>query len=242
MNAITEVLSSAPDTATRVLPWRDRFGALSRERLPADVQNLLLRVLSEIGFREGVIGRRRGGYDAFNCDVYGYDVERNLIALQVRHTWCDKDKGWTRQQKWYGLAGEDEGQLFSHVIPTSFRRIPDLSCMTPAAVVRWAESKIFRVPVSRLGTMIRQGDVALVPVRAIPRTAVVTTEKRITIRGSHEVFVDGAVYKDHVTGRRWADGLIEIDHQPGEHRAIDAEGRFEIVAGTRLNVDFNTVD
>lgn len=227
---------------------RDSYGALHSDSVPASMHALLKAVIAAAGIRVGITRtNKRGGYDAQRVDIYGYDVERNLIAIQIRHTWLRKEGYWIQQKKYYALAGVDEGQIFCHVIPSSFRQMKDLAEATPGAVVKWAESKIFRVPLARLNTIIRQGDIALVPVRSIPRSASLVQSgtgrlSEVTLRSSHAVKVDGQLYKDAESGRIWTEGLVQIDHEPGQHRSIDAEGRFEIVEGERLDVSLNTVD
>lgn len=244
MNAITENTIAAKTVTDVDEFYRGRFGEIT-SKIPAEISSLIERVLKEISFEEGVTSRnRRGGFDAFNCDVYGYDVKRKLAAIQLRYSWKRRESDWLNTSKWYALVGIDEGQIFSHVIDTSFRRNPDIDDATPEEIVRWAESKIFRVPVARLDTIIRQGDVALVPVRSIPRSAKKIDGKdyRYTFRKSHKVRVDGWAYIDEESHRHWLDGIVEIDHIPGQHKPIGGEGRFEVVCGKRLDVDFSTVD
>lgn len=244
MNAVSETHIQAPLTSQVADYKRGSYGEIT-SRLPSSIADLLKNVLKEINFSTGIVSRnKRGGFDAFNCDVYGYDVERNLIAIQLRHSWKRRDTDYLSAKKWYALAGLDEEQIFSHIIDTSFRRNPGVYEATPEDVVRWAESKIFRVPMSRLGTIIRQGDIALVPVRSIPRSA-----KKIDGKAYHQIFreshsarVDGYAYVDEYAGRHWLDGIVEIEHKPGEHKPIGAEGRFEVVVGKRLDADFSTVD
>ncbi len=243
MNALTEILP-APVLTSPIRIRRGTFGEI-KAGAPDSIRALVEQVLRKIGFAEGVTNRnRRGGFDAFNADVYGFDAERNLVALQLRHSSKRRESDWLRTHKWYALAGIDEGQLFSHVIPSSFRRNPEIHTASPESVVRWAESKIFRVPVARLDTIIRQGDVALIPVRSIPRSAKPIDGKDYdyVFRGSHKISIDGTAYIDEATDRHWADGLVQIDHTPGQHRSIEGQGRFEIVIGERLDVNFSTID
>lgn len=219
---------------------RDRYGALPCDSLPKRVKDLTLSVVKLIGFSAGVTStNRKGGFVAHNFDVYGYDG--NLVALQFRQTSREKEGYWLQQEKIYALAGIDDGQLFCHAIPSSFRMMRNIDQAAPPDVVRWAESKIFQVPLARLNTIIRQGDIALVPVRSIPRDAIKVHNNRILFRKSHKAMIDGDLYE--LDGRFWVDGLIEIEHLPGQHRAIDAQGRHEIVRGIRLaSVEFSTPD
>ncbi len=100
--------------------------------------------------------------------------------------------------------------------------------------MRWSESKIFGVPVDRLGQIIRQGDIALVPVRSLPSgdRRVEMSESEVLLRGSHRVLLDGETCKDH-HGNIYIDGMVEIVHEKQEHRPVAAEGKFRIVRGAR---------
>ncbi len=246
MNAMNAEPKNHSMEAYSLLVRRNSFGAI-KSGYPTAIDGLLKAVCNATGIETGIIERnKKGGYNAINIDIYGYDIDRNLIAIQIRQTWKIKETYFTNQRKYYALAGVDDGQIFCHAIPTSFRSIPDLDAKSPEEVVRWAEGKIFRVPPARVATIIRQGDVALIPVRSIPRVATVVQPdadglSRLIVRESHNVRVDGILYSDQA-GRRWADGLVQIDHEPGQHRSIDADGRFEIVAGEKLNVRYNTID
>lgn len=249
MNAITNV-SPAVAPVSEVSPKirRDGYGAIYPSDVPALVQALLERVLSEIGFEPGIESlNERGGFIANNCSVYGWDLSQGLVALQFRQAWKRKENHWLSSKKVYALAGLDEGdQLFCHAVASSFQRMRDIDNAYPIDVVRWAESKIFRIPVARLSTIIRQGDVALVPVRSIPAAAVPSDKAELVLRGSHRVVFGGVYRRDPETKRRFVDGMVRIDHIPGQHKAIDADGRFEIILGARREdldfVDANTVD
>jgi hypothetical protein len=242
MNITTNVTAAALNI-TQEMPERNKYGAL--KGVPSSIMALAYAAMREIGFTKGIETTNRGkGFIANNFEIYGYDVARQLVAMQLRQSWKAKANHWLNTSKVYCIAGIDEGQSFCHAIPSSFQRIKNLDETSPEAVVKWAESKIFRVPVERLAGIIRQGDVALVPVRSIPRDAQKMDSRTLTLRGSHHVTVDGDAFEQD--GRHWIDGVVQIDHTPGQHRSIDAEGRFEIVLGARRDdftfIDANTAD
>lgn len=240
MNAISEI--KIPSAA---VPARDHFGAIEWQTAPLAARDLVARIIKLTGVSVCAVHINRGkGWLVGSYDLYGYDLERKLVAIQLRQKWKRKrNSASTHQRTGYILAGIDDGQLFSHVLPSSYRRMRNLVDATPGDVIRWAERKIFGVPVERLPTIIRQGDIALVPVRSIPRSAMpAANQTGITLRGSHRVMVDGRLLEDKAAGRYWVEGLVEIDHLPGQHRAIDAEGRFEIVLGARGELDFVTAN
>jgi hypothetical protein len=244
MNAVPKT-GAVSCNASITLPDRGRYNEILN--FPAEAMALAARVNKQIGFVSGIesVGKR-GGFLANNFEVYGYDLNRNLIAMQYRQAWKANENRWLRIRKAYVLAGLDEGdQVFSHVLNTSYQRNPNLGESSAEQVIRWAESKIFRLPLHRLHTIIRQGDIALVPVRSIPRTAPMVDLSTLTLRESHKVLIDGLCFLDRNSGRIWVDGLVQIDHTPGQHKSVDAEGRFEIVQGERgyaRFIDANTVD
>ena len=210
---------------------------------PAQIKDLVEQVRKAAGWETGITseGMRRGGFESRNIDVYGYDVTRKLAVIQIRRAWKKKDGWFTQVTKVYALVGLDEGQIFSHPLASSPRRNPNLDDMTPEEVVAWAESKIFGVPVNKLHTITRQGDVALVPVRGIPHGALPMAAGRfglttlesgvhvLTLRGSHQVHIDGVVFESD--SDIYAEGAIEIMHAKGEHKAVSATGKLKIVTG-----------
>jgi hypothetical protein len=216
---------------------RDPYGAVPRRAVPQEIATLVEEVRAEAGWTKGIewTHKRRGFYDAQSIDVYGYALAPQLLAvIQIRRT--TRHRYGQDVRKSYALVGRDEGdQVFSHPLPSSPRRMRDLDAATPEDVVAWAESKIFGVPVSQLGSVIRQGDIAIIPVRAIPATADPIAESESlhtwTFAGSHEVVVDGDIW-DH-PGGLYARGLVEISHGPGQHAAVSFEGRCRIVVGSR---------
>ncbi len=240
MYKTTDTFNSNTTTVSRTVS-RDDYGAISN--LPAKIKELVETVKKSAGWETGVTsaGMRSGGYEARNIDVYGYDLNLNLAVIQIRRAWKKKESWFTQVTKVYSLVGIDEGQIFSHPLASSPRRNPNLDDMTPEEVVAWAESKIFGVPVNKLHTITRQGDVALVPVRGIPHGALPMAAGRfglttlesgvhvLTLRGSHQVHIDGVVFESD--SDIYAEGAIEIMHAKGEHKAVSATGKLKIVTG-----------
>lgn len=225
-------------TPSPQIPRRDGFGAIVNADIPVGIDRLVDAVAKRLGWTLGIEStNRRGGYESHSLDVYGYDSDRDLVVVQLRRASRRREGWWQRVQKIYALIGQDDGQLFSHPLTASPRRIPQLDDMRPEDVVRWAESRIFGVSPKKLDGVIRQGDIALIPTRTIPAAAEPIAPDadgvtRATIRGSHEILVDGALMHTD-DGVLYADGVVEVDHVPGQHAAIAAEGRFRIKAGER---------
>jgi len=215
---------------------KDKYNAIYN--YPQPVADLLQQVQSAAGWETGIKSFWNGlGYEARSIEVYGYDVSRRLAVIQIRRRLKINSCQHRETNTIYTLVGVDEGQVFSHPLPSSPRRIHRLYTMDPADVVRWAESKIFGIPIAKLHTIIRQGDIALVPVRSIPKGATPVQGSAdgkvhtVCLRESHLVQVDGTLLVKY--GVYYAEGLVEIVHLQAEHKAISGEGRFKIVAGQR---------
>ncbi len=219
--------------------YRDGYGAIPS--YPAGIKELISKVRDAAGWETGITheGFRRGGFESRNIDMYGYDTERSLAVIQIRRAWRKKASWYTDISKVYALVGLDDGQVFSHPLLTSPRRNRYLGCLAPEEVVQWAESKIFGIPVAKLGTIVRQGDIALVPVRGISRDAIPSPRAvrredgvyTLTMRDSHEVQVDGALLLHNRA--LYVDGVVEVVHTKHEHKSIAGTGKFKIVAGER---------
>lgn len=233
------------DFPTRYL-GRNEFGAC--QTVPSEILALVAQVKAAVGWKEGIEDTGyKGGYEARHVDVYGYDVASQLAVVQLRRCWKKKDSWYPEVSKAYALIGIDDGQVFSHTIDGSPRRQRDFDYQAPEDTVKWAEAKIFNVPVAKLSTIIRQGDIALVPIKSLPsrvRKVALPDGQRmhtVTLAGSHAVTVDGDLFEKVYTFRdghefvedRYAVGLVESDHARGQHAPICAEGRFRLAEGLR---------
>lgn len=215
---------------------RNDFGAL--KIVPAETAALVAQVKAAVGWKEGIEDTGyKGGFEARHIDIYGYDVSRQLAVVQLRRCWKKRESWYPEVSKAYALIGVDDGQVFSHTLDGSPRRQRDFDMQSPEDTVRWAEAKIFDVPVAKLATIIRQGDVALIPVKFIPRDAVeipLPAGARVhkwTFGGSHQVVIDGQMFE--TDSAYYAHGLVEVAHAPGQHRPVAAEGRFRVTVGLR---------
>jgi hypothetical protein len=229
-NAVKTVVSN--DNLSAI---RDRFGAINHHHVPESIKSLVSQLEKELGWTLGIEStNKRGGYECHSVDVYGYDTSRTLAVLQLRRAYRKKDGYWPEVSKVYTLAGIDDGQLFSHPLVSSPRRNRALDTLTPADTVRWAESKIFGVAVDKLNQIVRQGDIAIVPVKSIPSYARdnPVAVSNLVLRGSHHVQVDGSLFE--FDGSYYLEGMAEIVHTKAQHKAVAVgEGRWKIVQGAR---------
>jgi len=214
---------------------RNSYGALAQ--VPPEISQLVARVADDAGWFLGAESggsRRSPTFEARNTSVYGYSLAPQLLALvQVRRYFHSKYGGSLRKS--YALVGLDGDQLFSHPLPSSPLQWAGISSMSPEAAIAAAESKIFRVPVGKLGTLIRQGDIAIIPTKAIPGSAVPVNPGQalhhFVLANSHKLTVDGDLW-EAPNGDLYAHGLIEIDHARGQHHPVDFDGRCRIVIGS----------
>lgn len=220
---------------TQSLPQvtRDVYGAINGNT-PSATKALYKNIVDLMGFRNGIRSlNRRGGYEARSMSIYGYDESRQLVVIQLRRVYLKREGYYRNVQKLYYLVGNDEGQLFSHLLPSSILKMKGLQQSTPQDVVRWAESKIFGVPLGKLSAIVRQGDIALIPVRSIPNGSVQNSDLEFHVGGgSHQVMLDGEHFVSP-DGANYIKGLVEIVHIKAEHRAVCAEGCFRIAEGAR---------
>lgn len=215
---------------------RDGWGAFTE--VPAPVKEMVKRVSQEgeweLGAKDnGRAGRRSYVFEARNISFYGYSLEPLLAVIQVRR--YIENKYGTSVAKPYFLVGEDEGQLFAHKLPGSPLSWGGFDAMSPEEVVETAQAKIFGLPVERLGEIIRQGDVAIVPARLIPASAKPVDEggevHEATLADSHIVRVRGQLFQN--TDKLYAVGKIEIEHAKGQHATVVYEGKARIIVGHR---------
>lgn len=225
---------------------RGEFGAISSAQIPDSIKNLLAQVSQQAGWKTGITsaGMAKGGYEARNIEVYGYDTDRDLAVIQIRRSWKKKTSWFPSVSKAYALIGSDDGQIFSHPLAASPCRNHHLSTLSPADVVQWAESKIFGVSLSELATMVRQGDIALIPVKKLPPDLTDITSKYQKggggvatglLRSSHRFDVDGRLLVPHDQRVAFVDGSIEIVHTKSQHKAISGTGKFRLVVGHRAS-------
>jgi len=178
-------------------------------------------------FTTGIASDKRQRGTAINVNCVGEDPLRGLVVVQVRECIFRPNK-FNRVRKDYYLIGRIEsGAVFAHAVDSPLSSKAGRA--GGAACVDHVLSKIWGCSVRDLRYIIRQGDVALVPVAHIPAGALAVDGA--TIRESHRV--EGPAYCG-------ADGTIyvrrgaRVTHTPGEHRPIKArEGAYRVVAGAR---------
>lgn len=160
---------------------------------PAFVQNFM-REMERAGVCEtGIVSdsRRRG--ESVNIDPCGWDDEQALAVLQVRQCIFHPRK-FNRVRRDYYLCGYNEnGTFFAHSIESPMRS--SYAKAAPKNCVEFALSKIWGVKISQLDEVVRQGDIAFIPVKNLPADAAPFPEPTMILRESHilrgEIFTAG---------------------------------------------------
>jgi hypothetical protein len=205
---------------------------------PVQIKELVSKIKTAAGWETGIgdVGSSSNrGFEARSIDVYGYDVERKLAVIQLRRAYKRRASHFLSVSKAYALIGIDGEQAFSHVLESSPRRLRDISERTPESVVEWAEKIIFGLKnESEIAGIKRQGDIALVPVKAIPKNATPVEESEVMFRGSHRLV--GRIYKQPDGAYFVAGGReTRMLHTKHEHGAVfTSKGQaFRVVVGMR---------
>jgi len=194
---------------------------------PQPTFDLIYRAIQEIGC---ILGHLDFG-------VFGYDVERNLAVVRIRREY-KAEGGQMKHRQICVLIGIDNGKVFVDRIIVRPDSIPFIDKMTPEKVVKWAESELFQVPISKLDKIIRQGNLALIPMMSIPFEVVrdahfdaVAEEdhfiKSMTMGEDHEVIVDGDLYEDK-KGCLYVDGTIKVVHMKGQYDTVRTKGLYKV--------------
>jgi hypothetical protein len=164
-------------------PLRDTYGALNT--VPPWVRQLLTDLDDGIAWTTGIESDRKRRGHAVNTAVYSYDDSRGLAVVQVRQA-IFHPRRFTEVRKNYFLVGRNEsGRAFAH--PIEARASGRLTSEDVAAGVRLALTRIWDCDEEDLDDIVRNGDVAFVPVRRLPDEAEPVTENMVTIRESHHV-------------------------------------------------------
>ena len=171
-------------------------------------------------------------YEAINADIYGWaEVNGDRLALvQVRRA-SKRRRRYLVIQKNYLLIGRNEdGGVFGHGVPSPRRSKEAMA--SPESAIRWILARhVWCCSESDLGDIIRQGDIALIPIRRMPAEAQQIDGGAVTLRDSHAV--RGDLYRTS-DGGLYARGIVVLDHTPGEHRHVRTKkGLWQIREGQR---------
>ena len=183
------------------------------------------------GWESGGEFDKHGRGTAISTDIYGIDIGRNLYVIQVREYSKRYKNGYSNIKKNYFLIGYNEnGNPFAHPIPSTVVHgaiKKDRSIKSP---VKAAQAWIWGIKQEKLNTVLRNGDVAMVPVKVVPRKDVIISKGMERIVDSHfiyskEIRKNGSIYALNPT----------IRHMKRQHPTIMGKGWFKVIVGNRAN-------
>ncbi len=173
---------------------------------------------------------KKGRGQAINWDLYGigYDCHsgRLLVIVQIRQYEKRHKNWWPSIRKNYFLVGTNEdGTTFAH----SVSHAPIFAAIRAEHdVIRAVQNWIFG---GDYCAMIRQGDLALIPMKARPAGTKGQLRKSAVLEESHEL---SATQIATVEGRIYAKNPTLV-HMPGTHSTISGLGWYRIIVGKRAS-------
>jgi hypothetical protein len=195
--------------------------------------NVLLRDAEKAGCWEtGIASDKKHRGTSINTAVYGFDEEQELAIVQVRE--CQFRPGrYSKVRKDYYLLGRVEnGSIFAHAIDSPIRS--KLAMSDPQYCVDYALSKIWNCKIDDLQDIIRQGDVALIPIVHLPDSVEFLNGEAQVIRDTHKI--TGDIWRDR-NGTLYCKRGAKIVHTKHEHKTIKARsGFYRVQPGYRAEV------
>lgn len=174
-------------------------------------------------FRAEFDGKGRGS--AINYDVYAigsdYHSQGLLVILQVRK-YEKLHKNWfpSIRKNYFLLGYNEDGSAFAHAVSSPVIHAAIRAGRDPIlAVQNW----IFDADYTKV---IRQGDLALVPVRSIPAPEIDSTE--LVLVDSHHLTADKIRQNGHLYAQN-----PTLYHLPGTHPTVSGRGWYRVQVGNR---------
>lgn len=205
--------------------------------LPLKAAEKCVRAIEQQGFDEhggwtsGASFDKRNRGEAINTDIYGVDDENRLYVVQVRQFSRRYKNGFGSVRKNYFLVGYNEnGNPFAHSIPSRTVHAAIKKDPSPESPVKAAQAWIWGVAQDKLGDILRNGDVALIPAGKNFKKDVEEISGMMQIVDSHYVYTkkiyrNGALYAHNPTLR----------HMKGQHPTQKGNGWFKIMVGNRAD-------
>lgn len=212
---------------------RDRYGAV--KNVPEWVRAMQKELEQQGAWTTGIESDRRGRGSSINVDVYSISKGEQLAVVQVREC-VFHPRRYSRIRKDYYLIGRNEnGRAFAHPV-SGFRRSRRVQADLSTGV-RIALAKIWGCNEDDLDDVVRNGDVAFVPVHRLPTDAVLVEEGHAVVRDSHHVraLASGKLYR--VGDELYVTGRAKIEHTKHQHPTARVRGGvWRVVAGERGEV------
>jgi hypothetical protein len=235
---------------------RNEYGALTIHRTPGACRTRLARalqgverVLAELqtgnadehlapAWEVGAAFDGDGAGEAVNVSLYGVDLVdgQPLGVVQVRQWRKRRSWEFARIRKNYFLVGRNEGTglpfahpIESRVVHAAVQRDP-----APESPVTAARAWIFGVTADKLRRVLRHGDVAAIPVRALPRGerhVIADASAGTRVIDSHVLQAEEIV---EIGGKVYARNPL-LQHLRGQHADVSGMGWHRIQVGLRAD-------
>lgn len=217
---------------------RGQYGEITE--MPKNIKskaNILLEKVSKAakidehgGWNFGILDSNynKGLIHTINYDFYGVGLdihnESFLAVIQVREFYRRKTNRYPQIRKNYFLLGKNEdGRCFSHsingnVIHAAIKKDRD--------VIKAVQDWIFKCDYSKA---LRQGDLCLLPVRAIKGDII--EAKELLLEDSHQLLAD-QIYKfknEHYCINP------QLIHLKNTHPSISGIGKYKVIIATRAS-------
>lgn len=218
---------------------RDCYNAIKMYSLSESTRKQVINLFSEAAKADKVDEHgtwefgcefdKKGRGSALNWDLYGVGKDihskKLLIVIQIRQFIRRSASRFPEIRKSYFLIGRNEdNHAFAH--PVESRVIHD-AINKGKDVVKAVQDWIFQCDYKKV---IRQGDLAMIPVKRLNPAAVVLQGEKHLIEDSHEL-TSTDIRKN---GEVYALNPLLI-HIPGTHPTVQAAGWYKIVVGKRAS-------
>ncbi len=167
----------------------------------------------------------KGRGSALNWDLYSYGRDyfskKFLAVIQVRQFIRRRKNGFGNVRKSYFLLGRNEDNtVFAHSVEA---QVIHRAIAAGKDVIKAVQSWIFGCDYTKV---IRQGDLALIPVKRT--TAPALDENHFVIENSHVLHADEIRRNGHLYAKN-----PELLHVPGTHPRVMGEGWYKVIVGNR---------
>jgi hypothetical protein len=216
---------------------RDCYNAIKIQSLNEKTRKQILNLFNEASSAEKVDEHgawdfgcefdKKGRGSSLNWDLYGVGRDLHskklLIIIQIRQFIRRSANRYPEIRKSYFLIGRNEdNHAFAHAVES---RVIHSAINTGRNVIKAVQDWIFQCDYKKV---IRQGDLALVPVKNINPTAVNVEGAKHLLENSHAL----ASNDIRKTGMLYALDPVLV-HLPGTHPTVSGKGWYKIVIGKR---------
>ena len=209
---------------------RNAYGAI--QNIPDWVTPLLNDCQAAGAWTTGIESDNKQRGMSINVDLYSYDEARGLAIVQIRQCRFRPNRYNKIRKDYYLIGRNEQGKAFAH--PVNVRASGRVVGDGVTAGVRLALSRIWDCRVVHLDDIVRNGDVAFVPVPNLPEGAQLVAANSISIRDSHHVqgLADGKIYS---SGKQYyVVGRAKIEHTKHQHSTVRVKnGVWRVQAGLK---------